>query len=100
MCEEWDSFPAFWEWAKNNGYSDGLTIDRIDNNKGYYPENCRWTTTHVQARNKRNNINITYNGETHCLTDWAEIIGINAKTLHHRYKVGDRGERLFREVRK
>lgn len=98
VCEEWNSFPAFWEWAKNNGYKEGLTIDRIDNNKGYCPENCRWTTTYVQARNKRNNINITYNGETHCLKDWADIVNINSKTLWYRYKAGDRGDRLFRDV--
>ena len=54
MCKEWeDSYDAFYEWAINSGWKDGLTIDRIDNSKGYYPENCRWVDWYVQAANKR-----------------------------------------------
>ncbi len=63
VCEEWINSPdAFMEWAISNGYNDSLTIDRINNDKGYCPDNCRWTTPLAQARNKRNNICIIYNG--------------------------------------
>lgn len=60
------------------------TIDRIDNNKGYSPDNCRWANSIMQSRNKRNNRIIEYNGESHTLVEWAEIIGMNPNTLHAR----------------
>jgi len=57
VCEEWsDNFQAFYKWAMSHGYREGLTIDRIDNDQGYYPENCRWVTMAVQNANKRNTI--------------------------------------------
>lgn len=84
VCEEWQDFIPFYEWSMNNGYRDDLTIDRIDVNGNYEPSNCRWATRAEQSRNKRSNINITYNGETKILKDWAKSIGMKPSTLRAR----------------
>ena len=85
ICKEWlEDFHAFKSWALQNGYKDDLTLDRIDNNKGYYPENCRWVTMKVQNNNKSNNRLITYKGQTKTLTQWSEELGIKKTTLHNR----------------
>ena len=85
VCDEWkNNFISFYNWAINNGYSDELTIDRIDNNKGYYPDNCRWITRKQQMSNTRNNHYITYNGVTHILTFWAKLLNVNVETLRYR----------------
>ena len=99
IYSEWqDNFMAFYDWAMNNGYSDELSIDRIDNNKGYFPENCRWITMKEQQRNTRNNRLITYNNETHCLAEWAEILNIKKGTLLTRLnKLKWTVERAFTE---
>ena len=87
VCEEWHDFANFMQWAERTGYQKNLTIDRIDVNEGYNPVNCQWATMHEQARNKRNNINITYHGVTRCLSDWAATLGINIPTLWKRIYV-------------
>lgn len=84
VCNEWNTFENFYDWAMQNGYSDELTIDRIDPNGNYEPSNCRFVDMKHQQRNRRNNVNVTYNGETHCLSEWAEIIGIGYGTLLKR----------------
>ncbi len=87
VCDEWrDNFQAFYDWAMANGYDDDLTIDRIDNDKGYYPENCRWATYEEQANNTRHNTHITFRGETHTLEYWSRYFGIDKTTLHYRLK--------------
>lgn len=89
VCEEWSSFNAFAEWAYSNGYDNNApkgkcTIDRIDNDSGYSPENCRWVDMKVQGNNKRTNVSITYNGETLNLSEWADKVGVNVRTLISR----------------
>lgn len=84
VCEEWQRFESFYEWAMQNGYADDLTIDRIDVNGNYEPSNCRWTTPKEQANNTRTNRVFTYNGKTQTLTMWAEEYGINRATLYDR----------------
>lgn len=88
VYSDWKSFQNFYNWSVKNGYRDGLSIDRIDNDKGYSPDNCRWVTPIEQAHNKRNVKEITYNGETHCLTEWARITGKCRKTISYRLAHG------------
>lgn len=99
VCDEWHNIENFEKWALNSGFRKGLTLDRIDANGDYCPQNCRWATRKEQANNRRNTIIVEWNGEVHSLTEWAEIIGINSSTLESRYWRGDRGDRLFEEVR-
>lgn len=84
ICNEWNDFTTFYEWAINNGYKEGLTLDRIDVNGNYEPLNCRWTTAKEQGNNRSNNHLITYNGETKTVTQWAEERNINHDTLYSR----------------
>lgn len=99
VCEEWaNSFSSFREWATENGYSETLTIDRIDSNDGYYPENCRWVTTAQQNRNYSRNHMITYNGETKCLADWADLFGINRGTVLFRIQQGKPLSEVFNPI--
>lgn len=84
VCDEWLDFQTFLKWAKENGYRDGLSLDRINNNGNYEPNNCRWATNEQQANNKRNNIRIQYNGETHTAAEWSKILGINYHTIMSR----------------
>lgn len=73
LCDEWrDDARAFMDWARAHGYADDLTIERIDNDGDYSPENCRWATNAEQARNKRNNRLLTAFGETKPVPAWAE----------------------------
>lgn len=85
VCEEWlNDFMAFYEWSMSNGYSDDLTIDRIDTNGNYEPSNCRWVTVKEQQNNRRNNKMLTYNGKTQTLAQWADEKHIKIGTLHSR----------------
>ena len=84
VCDEWMEFEPFQKWALANGYSDKLTIDRIDVNGDYTPKNCRWATYKEQANNKRNNRFVEFNGRRQTIAQWAEEIGINWATLFER----------------
>jgi len=85
VCDEWQSdFPTFAKWAKDNGYTDDLTIDRIDVNKGYSPENCRFASMDIQANNTTRNHHIAFNGQTKTMSEWANEFGIKYSTLRSR----------------
>ena len=76
VCEEWKTdFNKFYEWVMSNGYSENLSIDRIDNDGDYCPENCRWTTSKEQALNRKSNSFITHNGVTKHISEWDKDIG-------------------------
>lgn len=87
VCDEWlgeNGFENFYTWSMNNGYSSSLTIDRIDVNGGYSPDNCRWSDTETQANNRRTSVKLTLNGETKTVSQWAKDTGINRYTLYSR----------------
>ena len=89
VCDEWFDFGTFQEWAMSNGYNPNAkrgecTLDRIDNNNGYSPDNCRWINIQKQCQNTRKNHDITINGETHCMSEWARIYNIKRETIKDR----------------
>ena len=100
VCNEWNDFDTFYEWATSNGYDEGLTIDRIDVNKGYNPDNCRWTTQKIQTNNKRNNILLEYRGEFKTAKQWSEELGIKYSALKYRTcKKGMLVEEVLKELK-
>ena len=85
VCDEWrHDFMAFYDWAVTHGYSDGLTIDRIDNDGNYCPENCRWATMKEQENNRSNSRLFTMNGKTQTLALWCDEYGQSYKTIYKR----------------
>lgn len=90
MCKEWSDdesgYNAFKEWALSNGYSKELSIDRIDNDGDYEPDNCRWADCYTQANNKRINVYYEYNGESRTLPQWEKVCGIPWKNLWGRIR--------------
>ena len=90
MCDDW--FPAgigydnFKSWALANGYDNTKSIDRIDNDKGYYPENCRWVNNKIQGNNNSKNRYLVYNNYKFTVSIWADIIGISRDTLESRFR--------------
>lgn len=88
VCDKWmESFENFYEDMKH-GYIEGLSLERVDVNGNYCPENCKWVTMADQCKNKRNTAYITYKGVTKRAFDWAEIIGANPRSLSRRVYLG------------
>ena len=85
VCDEWkDDFLNFYNWALENGYKYSLTIDRIENDGDYSPENCQWVSRKFQSRNQSTNNVIEIDGESKCLAEWCEVIGISIATVKWR----------------
>lgn len=96
ICDEWlngervkggrttKGYLVFQEWALSHGFSESLTIDRIDPSKDYTPDNCRWITIEEQQRNKSSNFKITYKGKTQTLAEWSRELGMWHGTIRHR----------------
>ena len=98
VCKEWQNdFTAFEEWANKNGYMRGLSIDRIDNNSGYSPDNCRFTNANAQNNNRRQCNYIIIDGNKKTVSEWAECFGISKRLAMLRYWQGVRGLDLFRK---
>lgn len=90
ICDEWkDCFYTFAAWAMENGWNENcsLQIDRIDNYKGYSPSNCRLVSAKENARNRRDNVHLTYSGWTFCVAEWAEILKISTSVIGRRLHV-------------
>lgn len=96
ICNDWLScFDNFSKWAKENGYNDFLTLDRINPNEIYCPDNCRWVNMKIQNNNKRNTIYLKYNGENIPLTILAEKLNIPRHILYSRYKKGWENDKII-----
>lgn len=101
ICDEWlKSFKNFYDWSTANGYSEKLTIDRIDNNGDYEPQNCRWVSNKEQSNNRSSNINITIGNTTKNLMQWCEIFNVDYKKVYRRYERNgyESIDRLFNDI--
>jgi hypothetical protein len=94
---KWETFEGFWK-DMAEGYSDNLTLDRINVNKNYTKDNCRWTTQKRQGNNKRNNHYITYKNITHTLMEWSEILDMNYNTLKSKIRKGITLDEIFKSA--
>ena len=88
VCDEWNNYIAFATWAREYGYQDDLTIDRIDNDGNYEPTNCRWVDRKTQNRNKRNNRYVEYTGDKKTIADWCDATGISSSAIRRRIDCG------------
>lgn len=89
ICEEWlKDFSSFYSWALSSGYQEGLTIERVNNDGPYSPDNCKWATKEEQDANRRNNHRLTYKGETKTVTQWAKLTGLPAAAILSRIRYG------------
>lgn len=85
ICKEWrNDFKSFHDWCLENGWQKGLTLDRVDTDGNYSPENCRVVTFLVQHNNKRNTHMITHNGETRSISDWCRLLGLKYPRTRQR----------------
>lgn len=100
VCNEWlHDFQAFYDWSMSNGYNDNLTIDRINVDGNYEPDNCRWITQHDQCYNTRYNVYLTYNGKTQTMKEWADELGIKLGTISYRYRKGKSTKECLQKVK-
>lgn len=99
-CDEWKDFVCFSGWAINNGYVDGYTIERLDNSKGYYPENCTWIPAKEQNINKTNKSHLVIDGIDKSYTEWAKEYGLRENTIRMRVKYGWSGKDLIKPTKK
>lgn len=109
VCDEWrNNFKAFYDWSYTNGYKEEKlesgrnkwTIDRIDVNGDYSPENCRWVTMKEQCNNRRSNNFITIDGQTKTLANWGDKYNLKIGTIWSRIKRGKSGNDLIKPVKK
>ena len=95
VCQEWHDIEKFEKWAIASGFEAGLTLDRINPNGDYSPQNCRWASKRQQANNRRNTVYLEYNGEKRTVSEWADLLGINRSTLNNRVHRGWSAEKAL-----
>lgn len=95
VCEEWKEYINFKQWAVSAGYKEGLTIERINVDFDYSPDNCKWISIHEQNLNKRNSVRIEYQGKIYSIKEIAAITGLKERTIKGRYERGWTTEKLF-----
>lgn len=89
ICDEWlNDFTVFYNWAMTNGYEPGLSIERIKNELGYSPENCKWIKVAEQNANRTYNHKILYDGKTNTLAEWSRILGFDYMLILQRIRFG------------
>ena len=93
FCERWNLYDNF--LADMGEAPEKMTLERIDSNKDYGPDNCRWASMKEQANNKSNNVFVTYNGETKTVAQWSDITGIKQATIAHRVRKGRPTEEIL-----
>lgn len=84
ICEEWQSYEPFRDWALSHGYEDGLSIEREDVNRDYCPDNCKWIPLSQQANNRRNTLYVEYHGKMVTMRDLADLYGVDRRRLYRR----------------
>jgi hypothetical protein len=98
VCNEWkNDYYSFKNWALKHGYSDTLSIDRIDPDGNYDPYNCKWSTRKEQNNNQRTNIRLSFDGKTHTASQWAELMNITKDCIYKRIYRGYPIERILKE---
>lgn len=98
VCKEWHDIEQFEAWVESSGYQKGLSIDRIDVNGDYTPNNCKWSTSKQQANNRRNTVYVTIDGVTKTISEWADFSGLSRNTINTRYCDGVRGVFLLHKA--
>lgn len=101
VCEEWEkSFETFMEWAMSNGYKEGVSIDRINNDGNYCPENCRFTDNKTQSNNRRGNHLITIDGITKTIQQWSDFTGVPRSLIRSKLRRNVTGKDLINNERR
>lgn len=96
VCDEWSDYDSFKKWTESSGYSDELSLDRMDNNHNYCPENCKWSTQTEQMQHTSRTKNITHNGKTMCAMDWSRETDIPHSTILYRISIGHTPEFILK----